>query len=68
MMKGYWKDPESTRNAFDADGWFHTGDLGYFDEDDCLYCTGRLKEIFKYNGIQVVHVLLSIIIEKLFCL
>ncbi|XP_044733970.1 4-coumarate--CoA ligase 2-like [Chrysoperla carnea] len=63
MMKGYWKDPESTRYAFDADGWFHTGDLGYFDEDDCLYCTGRLKETFKYNGIQVNPLIVEDIIQ-----
>src|SRR5581483_3307951 len=44
VMKGYYKDPEATANAF-RDGWFCTGDLGRFDEDGNLKITGRVKDI-----------------------
>lgn len=44
MMKGYFRDEESTAAAFDHDGWFKTGDLGYQDEKGNIQITGRLKE------------------------
>lgn len=44
MMKGYFRDEESTAAAFDHDGWFKTGDLGYQDEKGNVQITGRLKE------------------------
>ncbi|KAI8420909.1 hypothetical protein MSG28_008078 [Choristoneura fumiferana] len=50
VMKGYLGIDEKT--VFDDDGFFCSGDLGYFDEDDCLYIVGRLKDVFKYKGIQ----------------
>ncbi len=45
VMKGYFKAPELTKDVLTEDGWFHTGDLGVFDEDRYLYIKGRLKNM-----------------------
>lgn len=47
VMKGYYKSPELTAEAIDSEGWFHTGDTGYFDENGYLFLTGRTKSMFK---------------------
>lgn len=43
VMKGYYKDPEKTKEVFTEDGWFRTGDLGIFDAKGRLFIRGRLK-------------------------
>ncbi len=47
VMLGYFRDPDMTREAIDAEGWFHTGDTGIMDEGRFLKITGRKKEVFK---------------------
>ena len=47
VMKGYYKEPELTRETIDENGWLHTGDTGKFTDEGQLIITGRLKAIFK---------------------
>lgn len=50
VMQGYFNKPEATSNAFTADGFFKTGDVGKFDADGFLIITDRKKELFKTSG------------------
>ena len=51
VMKGYYKNPEATEKAIDAEGWFNTGDLGYLTFDNNVVLTGRAKDtIVLTNG------------------
>jgi acyl-coenzyme A synthetase/AMP-(fatty) acid ligase len=54
-MRGYRDRPEATAQTVDTDGWLHTGDLCYLDEDGCLSVVDRLKELIKYKGYQVAR-------------
>ena len=53
VMKGYLGNPEATAACIDDDGFFHSGDLGYVDEDGHFFIVDRLKELIKYKGFQV---------------
>jgi fatty-acyl-CoA synthase len=52
-FEGYYKDPERTAEVIDADGWFHSGDLGTLDEDGRVAFQGRLKDMLKVGGENV---------------
>jgi fatty-acyl-CoA synthase len=52
-MSGYLDDPGATAAAIDADGWLHTGDLGWLDEHGCCRIAGRLKEMIIRGGENV---------------
>jgi fatty-acyl-CoA synthase len=53
VMREYLKDPERTREAFDAQGFFKTGDLGLVNETGHIFFKGRLKEMIKSGGMNV---------------
>lgn len=50
VMKGYWNQPEVTLQCFTQDGWFRTGDVGYFDEEGFLFICDRLKDMVISGG------------------
>jgi len=54
VMKGYWNRPDATTVVM-RDGWFYSGDLGYFDADDNLFITGRKKELIVLSNGKNVY-------------
>jgi len=54
VFRGYWQKPDQTADAFDAERWFRTGDIGRIDEDGFLYITDRKKELLKTSGGKMV--------------
>jgi acyl-CoA synthetase (AMP-forming)/AMP-acid ligase II len=53
VMRGYWRDPEATAAALDAEGWVHTGDVGVLDAAGYLRLRGRRSEMFIRGGFNV---------------
>jgi fatty-acyl-CoA synthase len=53
VMKGYWNRPEATMAAIDTEGWFHTGDIGYVDDDGFLFIADRVKDMVITGGENV---------------
>lgn len=53
IMKGYWNRPDATAAAIDSEGWFHSGDIGYLDEDGFLFICDRLKDMVISGGENV---------------
>ncbi|KAH8306091.1 hypothetical protein KR018_001234 [Drosophila ironensis] len=50
---GYFADPEATKKSLDKHGWFCTGDMGHFDDNEYMYMTDRKKEVLKWKGLQM---------------
>ena len=65
VTPGYFENPEATREAIDAEGWFHTGDLGTIDADGCLFITGRKKDIFNCSdGANIYPGYIELLLES----
>jgi long-chain acyl-CoA synthetase len=54
IFQGYWHKPHANAECFDAEGWFHTGDIAHLDNDGFLYITDRKKELLKTSGGKLV--------------
>lgn len=52
-VTGYLDDPDATSSTIDVEGWLHTGDIGYVDDDDEVFIVDRVKELIKFKGFQV---------------
>ncbi|XP_018574805.1 4-coumarate--CoA ligase 1-like [Anoplophora glabripennis] len=64
VMKGYIDNEKATKETIDKDGYLHTGDIGYFDEEGYLFILDRIKDLIKYKGFQVPPALLEDILQK----
>src|SRR4030095_14343726 len=65
VTPGYFENPEATREALDADGWFHTGDLGRIGGDGALYMIGRKKDVFYCaNGTNIYPAQIELLLEN----
>lgn len=65
VSAGYLDNEEATKATIREDGFLHTGDIGYFDDDGWLYITDRVKELIKYKGYQVPPAELEAIISTM---
>ncbi|XP_077550654.1 uncharacterized protein LOC144163844 [Haemaphysalis longicornis] len=65
IMRGYYKKPEATAEVLDGEGWFRTGDLGYYDENYRLHYVERLKEMIKCMDNQVVPSEIELLVSSL---
>jgi long-chain acyl-CoA synthetase len=54
VFQGYWKNRGGDEESIDAEGWFHTGDIGRFDDDGFLFITDRKKELLKTSGGKLI--------------
>lgn len=64
VFKGYYGNPQATREAFTCDGWFRTGDLAYLDGQRNLHLDGRTKELININGVKYLPFELDSALEK----
>ncbi|KAK4872948.1 hypothetical protein RN001_014977 [Aquatica leii] len=61
FLSGYWKG--DLLSLWDDFGWMKTGDLGFYDEDRCLYIVGRLKDMFKYQDYHIIPLVIENVIR-----
>jgi acyl-CoA synthetase (AMP-forming)/AMP-acid ligase II len=64
VMAGYLHRPDATAKTVDADGWLHTGDLGYVDREGNVFIVDRLKELIKVNAFQVAPAELEAVLQS----
>ena len=53
---GYLNNQKASELSIDQDGWLHTGDIGYYDEDEHFVLVNKLKDLIKFRGHQVISV------------
>ncbi|XP_061369242.1 4-coumarate--CoA ligase-like 1 [Gastrolobium bilobum] len=53
VMQGYYKQVDETAQTIDKNGWLHTGDIGFIDDEENVFIVDRIKELIKYKGFQV---------------
>ncbi|KAG5017634.1 hypothetical protein JHK82_023234 [Glycine max] len=53
VMQGYYKQEDETAQTIDKNGWLHTGDIGFIDDEENVFIVDRIKELIKYKGFQV---------------
>ncbi|XP_063705109.1 probable 4-coumarate--CoA ligase 1 [Culicoides brevitarsis] len=61
---GYFNNPEETKGLTDSQGWMHSGDLGYFDNDGYLFISGRKKEVIKYKNYQIAPGYIESVVQE----
>jgi long-chain acyl-CoA synthetase len=64
VMPGYWKDPDATREALDAAGWLHTGDVARQDGEGYVYIVGRKKDMIISGGFNIYPREVELVIER----
>ncbi len=52
---GYYNNKEETARTIDKEGWLHTGDIGFIDDEGNVFIVDRIKELIKYKGFQVSY-------------
>ncbi|EDV23580.1 uncharacterized protein TRIADDRAFT_27462 [Trichoplax adhaerens] len=63
MMLGYINNPQATADTIDKNGWLHTGDIGYYDNEGNVFVIDRLKELIKFKGFQIAPAELEAILN-----
>jgi 4-coumarate--CoA ligase len=53
LLLGYYKQVDETAQTIDKNGWLHTGDIGFIDDEENVFIVDRIKELIKYKGFQV---------------
>lgn len=64
IFSGYWNAPEATKEIYTPDGWVHSGDIGYYDQDGFYYICGRIKNMYISGGENIFPLEIEEIIQK----
>ncbi|XP_026382086.1 4-coumarate--CoA ligase 2-like [Papaver somniferum] len=64
IMRGYLNDVDATASTIDVEGWLHTGDIGFVDEDEEVFIIDRIKEMIKFRGFQVAPAELEAVLSS----